>query len=61
MAKKPLKDREADLARHLAARGTRSGTLTLNGVTYTDLNEVEWRRENNDWTTPRPQEARDGQ
>jgi hypothetical protein len=37
----------------LASRGTSTGTFTINGVTYTDMNEVHWRRANNDWTTPR--------
>lgn len=30
-------------------RGTRTGTFTFNGVTYTDMNEVEWRLANNVW------------
>lgn len=33
-------------------RGTRTGTMTLNGVTYTDLNEVEWRQANPGATPP---------
>lgn len=33
----------------LAAHGTRTGTFTFDGVTYTDLNEVEWRVANNEW------------
>lgn len=32
--------------------GTRSGTFTFNRVTYTDLNEVEWRLANNEWLRP---------
>lgn len=31
---------------------SRTGTFTFNGVTYTDMNEVEWRRANNDWLLP---------
>ena len=31
--------------------GTRTGTFTFNGVTYTDMNEVEWRLDHWDWTT----------
>lgn len=42
------------LAQWLASRGTRTGTFTFNGQTYTDMNEVEWRRANNDWVTARP-------
>ena len=45
---------ELSLAQWLAGRGTRTGTFTINNVTYTDLNEVEWRQANNDWSTPRP-------
>lgn len=36
----------------LASRGTRTGTATLNGVTYTDLNEIDWRQANDVWLTP---------
>jgi hypothetical protein len=41
-----------DLQTWLAMKGTRTGTFTFNGVTYTDLNEVEWRRANNEWLQP---------
>lgn len=41
----------------LAAHGTFSGTFTVNGVTYTNLKEVEWRRANNDWLKPTPRSA----
>lgn len=37
----------------MCAGQTRTGTFTINGVRYTDLNEVVWRRANDDWTTPR--------
>ncbi|MEV0564870.1 hypothetical protein [Dactylosporangium sp. NPDC050588] len=40
------------LEQWLASRGTRTGTFTINGVTYTDFNEVEWRRANNIWRRP---------
>lgn len=33
-------------------RGTRTGTMTINGDTYTDLNEVEWRQANDHWLRP---------
>lgn len=33
----------------LRAHGTRTGTFTFNGVTYTDLNEVAWRQANDEW------------
>lgn len=36
------------LEQWLEGKGTRTGTVTINGVTYSDLNEVEWRRANND-------------
>ncbi len=36
----------------LARHGTRTGTFTINGVRYTDLNEVEWRRANGVWLKP---------
>lgn len=29
--------------------GTRTGTFTFNGVTYTNMTEVEWRRANAAW------------
>jgi len=29
--------------------GTRTGTYTYNAVKYTDMNEVDWRRVNNEW------------
>jgi hypothetical protein len=32
-----------------ALRGTLTGTYTFNGVTYSDMTEVEWRRANNQW------------
>ena len=53
------KSRDADprsisLADWLSSHGTRPGTHTFNGVTYTDMNGVDWRIANNDWTTPRP-------
>lgn len=37
------------LAQWLAMHGTRTGTFTYNGVTYTDLTEVEWRRATGIW------------
>jgi hypothetical protein len=33
----------------LQFKGQRTGTYTFNGVTYTDLNQVEWRQANGDW------------
>ena len=33
----------------LSIHGTKTGTQTYNGVRYTDMYEVEWRRANNDW------------
>jgi hypothetical protein len=45
---------EVTLAEWLACHGRRTGTFTINGVTYTDMNEVEWRRANADWESPRP-------
>lgn len=42
------------LADWLKINGTRTGTFTINGVKYTDMNEVEWRQANQDWTTARP-------
>ena len=41
--------RSCSLAKWRELQGTRSGTFTFNGVTYTDLNEVEWRLANNVW------------
>lgn len=46
--------REVPLDVWLARPGTRTGTFTFNGVTYTDMNEVEWRTANSDWVTARP-------
>lgn len=52
-----LKDERLDpttcsLEDWLQAHGTRTGTMTINGVTYTDLNELLWRRANNCWRSP---------
>ena len=52
--------RTVTLEEWLARQGTRTGTFTINGVTYTDMNEVQWRRANDRWLTkeeavaPRP-------
>lgn len=37
------------LAEWLRVRGKRTGTFTLNGETYTNLNEVDWRLANGEW------------
>lgn len=37
------------LAEWLRLHGRCTGTFTINGVVYTDANEVEWRRANNEW------------
>jgi hypothetical protein len=42
------------LEQWLSIHGTRTSVYTFNGVQYTDMTEVERRRANNDWTTPRP-------
>lgn len=42
---------QVSLAKWLQLRhGTRTGTYTFNGVVYTDMNEVEWRLANHDWS-----------
>jgi hypothetical protein len=46
----PTQFRLKDWLRH--RHGTRTGTFTFNGVTYTDLNEVTWRLANNEWLRP---------
>ena len=33
----------------LAMHGRRTGTFTMNGVTYTDMSEVEWRQATGQW------------
>lgn len=44
-----LDPRDHTLDEWLRLRGTRTGTFTINEVTYTDLGEVEWRRANDEW------------
>lgn len=43
---------KVSLAEWLAGKGTRTGTFTIHGVKYTDLNEIEWRQANNVWLSP---------
>ena len=41
--------RDFTLHQWLEMHGTRTGTYTFNGVTYTDMNEVDWRIAHKVW------------
>lgn len=40
---------QVTLEQWLSLHGRRTGAVTVNGVTYTDMNEVDWRRANAEW------------
>lgn len=40
---------QVTLEEWLRFRGTMTGTYTFNGITYTSMAEVEWRRANDEW------------
>ncbi len=49
---KPPNPGAMSLAQYVAVMGTRTGTFTFDGVTYTNFSEVEWRQAHNSWLKP---------